>query len=220
MPTYRKAVITGLLGEPVWSCLREKLKFVKYVNTEENGFEVYAHGLEPIREVGWQKLFPGAKIELVKGSWEDSSRYSMLHAQGRFMTLGKPLRKEVIADRRKDMTVAKLLRDEGSSGGYDSADEREVKRPRLEDEQLAAKAAEVRAAMVVAADAAVVARAAELKLVTARKDMYAGKLVLSSSEQSVLEQSVRQAQDEEKVAKARLSLLRAELQALQLRRAD
>jgi len=90
------------------------------------------------------------------------------------------------------------------------------------DEELAvaAKAAEVRAAMVVEADAAVVARAAELKLVTARKDMYAGKLVLSSSEQSVLERSVHQAQDEEKVAKARLSLLRAELQALQLRRAD
>jgi hypothetical protein len=83
----------------------------------------------------------------------------------------------------------------------------------------AAQAAEVRAAMVVEADAAVVARAAELKLVTARKDMYAGKLVLSSSEQSVLEQSVRQAQDEEKVAKARLSLLRAELKALQLRHA-
>ena len=171
--------------------MREKLKVVKYVNTEENGFEVYAHGLEPIREVGWQKLFPGAKIELVKGSWEDSSRYSMLHAQGKFMTLGEPLRKEAIADRRKDMTVAKLLRYQGSSGGYDSADERELKRPKLEDEQLAAKAVEVRAAMVVAADAAVVARAAELKLVTARADMYAGKLVLSSSEQSVLEQSVR-----------------------------
>jgi hypothetical protein len=93
------------------------------------------------------------------------------------------------------------------------------KRPKLVDEQLAAKAAEVRAAMVVEADAAVVARAAELALVTARKDMYAGKY-LSSSEQSVLERSVHQAQDEEKVAKARLSLLRAELQALQLRRAD
>ena len=93
---------------------------------------------------------------------------------------------------------------------------------RRKDEELAvaAKAAEVRAAMVVEADAAVVARAAELKLVTARKDMYAGKLVLSSSEQSVLERSGHQAEDEEKVAKARLSLLRAELQALQLRRAD
>ena len=64
---------------------------------------------------------------------------------------------------------------------------------------------------------AVVARAAELKLVTARADMYAGKLVLSSSEQSVLEQSVRQAQDEEKVAKARLSLARAERKAAQCR---
>ena len=82
---------------------------------------------------------------------------------------------------------------------------------------VAAKAAEVRAAMVVEADAAVVARAAELKLVTARADMYAGKLVLSSSEQSVLEQSVRQAQDEEKVAKARLSLARAERKAAQCR---
>jgi hypothetical protein len=49
--------------------------------------------------------------------------------------------------------------------------------------------------------------------------MQYGKNV-SSSEQSVLEQSVRQAQGEEKVAKARLTLLRAELQALQLRRAD
>jgi hypothetical protein len=33
------------------------------------------------------------------------------------------------------MTVAKLLRHEGSSGGYDSADERELKRPKLEDDR-------------------------------------------------------------------------------------
>jgi hypothetical protein len=83
----------------------------------------------------------------------------------------------------------------------------------------AAQAAEVRAAMVVEADAAVVARAAELALVTARKDMQYGKNV-SSTEQSVLEQSVRQTQADEKVAQALLSLLRAGLQALQLRRAD
>jgi hypothetical protein len=214
---YRKAVITGLLREPVWSCLREKLKFLKYVHTVENGFEVYAHAEEGLREVAWQKLFPGAKVQLVTGSWVDNSSYRMLHAQGRFITLGTPQLKEVLADRRKNMPLTKPLRDESSSGGYDSADERELKRPKLVDEQLAAKAAEVRAAMVVEADAAVVARAAELKLVTARTDMYAGKLELSSSEQSVLEQSVRQAQDEEKVAKARLSLLRAELKALQLK---
>ena len=50
---------------------------------------------------------------------------------------------------------------------------------------MAAKAAEVRAAMVVEADAAVVARAAELKLVTARKDVRYFKKV-SSSELGVL----------------------------------
>ena len=84
---------------------------------------------------------------------------------------------------------------------------------------VAAKAAEVRAVMVVEADAAVVARAAELALETARKDMQYGKSV-SSSEQSVLEESVRQARADETVAKAQLSLLRAELQVLQVRRAD
>lgn len=136
-------------------------------------------------------------------------------------------------DDESDTTgVEQRVRDNSSDSDADDAEMEEYrkaikaasrrrarKRPRLEDEQLAAKAAEVRAAMVVAADAAVVARAAELELVTARKDMQYGKNV-SSSEQSVLEQSVRQAQGEEKVAKARLTLLRAELQALQLRCAD
>ena len=49
--------------------------------------------------------------------------------------------------------------------------------------------------------------------------MQYGKSV-SSSEQSVLEESVRQARADETVAKAQLSLLRAELQVLQVRRAD
>jgi hypothetical protein len=121
------------------------------------------------------------------------------------------------------MTLGKPLRDEGSSG---SDDERESKRLHQqldapnEDEQRAeaAKSAEVRAARVVMAEAEVVARAADLKLVTARKDMQYGKGV-SSSEQSVLEESVRQARADAAVAKAREDLLRAELKALQLRRA-
>lgn len=135
----------------------------------------------------------------------------------------------ICTDARDATGVEQRARDDSSDSDADDAEMEEYgkaieaasrrrarKRPRLEDEQLAAKAAEVRAAMVVAADAAVVARAAELALVTARKDMSYGKNV-SSSEQSVLEQSVRQAQDEEKVAKARLSLLRAELKAAQLK---
>ena len=80
----------------------------------------------------------------------------------------------------------------------------------------AAQAAEVRAAMVVEADAAVVARRAELALVTARRDVRYFKNV-NSSELSVLEQGVCQARADEEVAKAQLSLLRAGLQALQLR---
>lgn len=80
----------------------------------------------------------------------------------------------------------------------------------------AGKAAEVRAAMAVEADAAVVARAAELKLVSARKDVRYFKNV-SSSELSVLEQSVCQARADEEVAKARLSLLRAEQKAARCR---
>ena len=223
MPAFRKAVITGLLCEPVWSDLRRKLRFFKYVDTLENGFEVYAHAEEPLRDIAWRKLFPGAKVQTVTGSWEDNSRYRMLHAQGLFITLGTPQRKEVVSDRRKDMTLGKPLRDEGSSG---SDDERESKRLHQqldapnEDEQRAeaAKSAEVRAARVVMAEAEVVARAADLKLVTVRKDMQYGKGV-SSSEQSVLEESVRQARADAAVAKAREDLLRAELKALQLRRA-
>jgi hypothetical protein len=132
---FRKAVITGLLCEPVWSCLKEKLKCLKYVHTVENGFEVYAYAESGLREAGWQKLFPGAKVQLVFGSWEDNSRYRMLHAQGLFITLGTPQRKEVLADRRKDMPLTKSLRDEGSNGSDDSADERERKRAKQEDDR-------------------------------------------------------------------------------------
>ena len=70
--------------------------------------------------------------------------------------------------------------------------------------------------MVVEADAAVVARRAELELVTARRDVRYFKNV-NSSELSVLEQGVCQARADEEVAKAQLSLARAELQAAQRR---
>jgi hypothetical protein len=233
MPTYRKAVITGLLREPVWSCLREKLKFLKYVHTVENGFEVYAQAEEPLREVAWQKLFPGAHVQIVTGLWEDSSRYRMLHAQGQFITLGTPQRKAVLADRRKDRALVKPLRDEAASGSDDSADERERKRRReAENEeneentpsadeqralaaQAAAQAAEVRALRLATAGALVQQRAAFLALVTARRDMVHGKSV-SSSEQSVLERSVTQARANTAVAQAREELAKAKLQALQL----
>ncbi len=114
------------------------------------------------------------------------------------------------------MTLGKPLRDEGSSG---SDDERERKRRRQqvdapsEDEQRAeaaqaaaeaAKAAEVRAARVVTVEAEVVARAAELALVTAKKDLRRGENV-SSGELWALEDKVLQAHDDEKVAKARVS---------------
>ena len=198
--------------------------------TLENGLEVYANAEDPLRDIAWRKLFPGAKVQTVTGAWEDNSRYRMLHAQGRFITLGTPMRKEVLADRRNSMTLGKPLRDEGSSG---SDDDRERKRRRQqvdapsEDEQHAeaaqaaaeaAKAAEVRAALVVEADAQVTARAAELAMVTARKAMQYGKSV-SSSEQSVLEESVRQAHADEAVAKALVRLRRAQLKTPQLRRA-
>ena len=62
------------------------------------------------------------------------------------------------------------------------------------------------AAMAFEADAALVARAAELKLATARRDGIRR-----------LEQSVCEARAVEEVAKAQLSLARAELQAAQLK---
>jgi hypothetical protein len=60
--------------------------------------------------------------------------------------------------------------------------------------------------MAFEADAALVARAAELKLATARRDGIRR-----------LEQSVCEARAVEEVAKAQLSLARAELQAAQLK---
>jgi predicted RNase H-like nuclease (RuvC/YqgF family) len=64
------------------------------------------------------------------------------------------------------------------------------------------------AAMAFEADAALVARAAELKLATARRD---------EREVRRLEQSVCEARAIEEVAKAQLSLLRAELKKAQCR---
>jgi len=100
----------------------------------------------------------------------------------------------------------------------------------LSGEWGAAKAAELRAAVLAEAEAGVlareaelalkaaVARGAELALTAARKRSLEldGKYV-SGSEQNVLEESVRQARANESVATARVNLLRWELKALQLR---
>jgi len=100
----------------------------------------------------------------------------------------------------------------------------------LSGEWGAAKAAELRAAVLAEADAGVlaceaelalraaVAHGAELALTAARKrSMELDGKYITGSEQSVLEESVRQARANERVAAARVNLLRWELKALQLR---
>jgi hypothetical protein len=84
--------------------------------------------------------------------------------------------------------------------------------------EVAAQAAEVRAVAVAAADAEFLACAADLQLVTARRDMQYGKSV-ASGELSVLEERVRRARADAAVARAVEAQARASLQALQARRA-
>jgi len=82
----------------------------------------------------------------------------------------------------------------------------------------AAKAAEVRAAALAEVEVGVLARAAELAVAAARKELqYESKDCPSGIELSKLEECVRQTHADEAVAKARASLLRWELKALQLR---
>jgi len=82
----------------------------------------------------------------------------------------------------------------------------------------AVKAAEVRAAVLAEVEVGVRARAAELAVAAAKKELqYDSKDQPSGREMFELEESVRLARADEAVAKARVSLLRWELKALQLR---
>jgi len=82
----------------------------------------------------------------------------------------------------------------------------------------AAKAAEVRAAALAEVEAGILARAAELAVAAARRELqYKSKDQPSGREMFKLEESVRQTHADEAVAKARVSLLRWELKALQMR---
>ena len=195
---FCRAVITGVTNEPEWADLKQKLVFLRYADTrceatQKRVFVVYAYAEGcGQREDAWKRLFAGAETVESIPDFDECERYCQLKRDGALKTLGIPIRK----DARKEKSEQ-------------SVDERQRKRRRQqvapsEDEELAvaAKAAEVRAAMVVEADAAVVARAAELKLVTARRD-----------ELSRLEQSVCEVRAIEEVAKARLGLRRAELKA-------
>jgi hypothetical protein len=56
----------------------------------------------------WKKLFPGVEIEKVNGDFEDRERYCCLKALFHLKSLGKPLRKEVVGDKRNAVSAGRF----------------------------------------------------------------------------------------------------------------
>jgi hypothetical protein len=104
---FRKAVITGVSCEPAWSDLSKQLRCVEYATvtckaTQERGFVVYAYALGSGQRVtGFKKLFPGAETVQKVGEFEECERYCRLKAEGLLKTLGDPLRKDAVRDKKR-----------------------------------------------------------------------------------------------------------------------
>ena len=104
--TCRRAVITGLSRKPEWSELSDKLTFLKYAKitnneTEEEKYVVYAHSPLALRQAAWMKLFPGAETVQKVGEFEECEMYLDFERDGLLKTLGEPLRKDAVRDKKR-----------------------------------------------------------------------------------------------------------------------
>ncbi len=105
--TCRKAVITGVSGEPEWSELCDKLTFLRYAErwceaTSKGVFVVFAHAQTPLRKAGWMKLFPGAETVEKVSEFEDCELYRDLKRRGALKTLGDPPPKEAVVSKNNN----------------------------------------------------------------------------------------------------------------------
>jgi len=102
---FRKAVITGVSREPAWSVLSKQLRCVEYATveaTQERGFVVYAYALgSGQRAAGFKELFPGAETVQKVSDFEECEMYRDFERDGLLKTLGEPLRKDAVRDKKR-----------------------------------------------------------------------------------------------------------------------
>lgn len=77
---FRNACITIFGDPPEWDAIKERVKYFAYgeetcPSTGRSHKQAFACGWKPIKFGGWQKLFPGAHIEPMRGQLRENAAY-------------------------------------------------------------------------------------------------------------------------------------------------
>jgi hypothetical protein len=131
--TCRRVVITGLSSKPEWSESDDKLTFLKYYEqtnktTQEKEYVVFAHAHPPLRKAAWMKLFPGAESVEKISEFEDCELYCRAQRSGRLKTLGKPLRKDAVREKKEQDNLHRKRKLEEAKKQAEEAEKAEEQR--------------------------------------------------------------------------------------------